>query len=62
MFVPIFLDLIISEWLQKEGMVAVPLMGTKGLGVNELIEIVKEIDLQTFSEIIELCASYENEE
>lgn len=37
-------------------------MGRKGLSVNELLEIVKIIDLQTFSEIVELCASYEQEE
>ncbi|OFD70008.1 hypothetical protein BWGOE8_58210 [Bacillus mycoides] len=37
-------------------------MGRMGLSVNELVEIVKAIDLQTFSEIMELCASYEQEE
>ncbi|ASL62480.1 hypothetical protein FORC47_p128 (plasmid) [Bacillus cereus] len=37
-------------------------MGRMGLSVNELLEIVKTIDLQTFSEILELCASYEQEE
>ena len=50
---------VFSQYNTKSGGLV---MGTKGLGVNELIEIVKEIDLQTFSEIIELCASYENEE
>lgn len=28
------------------------------LSVYELIEIVKEMDLQTFGEIIELCSEY----
>lgn len=28
------------------------------LSINELIEIVKEMDLQTFGEIIELCSEY----
>lgn len=37
-------------------------MGRMGLSVNELLEIVKTIHLQTFSEILELCASYEQEE
>lgn len=37
-------------------------MGRMELSVNELLEIVKTIDLQTFSEILELCASYEQEE
>ncbi len=37
-------------------------MGKMKLSVNELVEIVKTIDLQTFSEIMELCASYEQEE
>lgn len=37
-------------------------MERMGLSVNELVEIVKTIDLQTFSEIMELCASYEQEE
>lgn len=32
------------------------------LSINELVEIVKTIDLQTFSEIMELCASYEQDE
>lgn len=37
-------------------------MRRMGLSVNELLEIVKTIDLQTFSEIVDLCASYEQEE
>ncbi len=37
-------------------------MGRMGLSVNEIVEIVKTMDLQTFSEIMELCASYEQEE
>ncbi|KIV72663.1 hypothetical protein SZ39_2483 [Bacillus mycoides] len=28
------------------------------LSIHELIEIVKEMDLQTFGEIIELCSEY----
>lgn len=37
-------------------------MRRMGLSENELVEIVKTIDLQSFSEIVELCASYEQEE
>ena len=37
-------------------------MGRMGLSETELMEIVKTIDLQTLSEIMELCASYEQEE
>lgn len=48
-----------SQYKSKKGGAT---MGRMGLSVNELLEIVKTIDLQTFSEIVELCASYEQEE
>lgn len=48
-----------SQYKSKKGGAT---MQGMGLSVNELVEIVKKIDLQTFSEIVELCASYEQEE